>query len=214
MSNGADSQREICRRLDDGGVQLASGPHRWHVYDNHVHLCPAYTPEGDLYKYQAEPMPFIDNTDHQALVIVDMQNDFCSPEGWVGQMDLDYERTQRAIPGVQRAIDAAREKNMWVIWVYWESEPDLRSMGATTLFVYKRKPDDPGFGEDINGHAVLTTGSWGCEIVDDHYNAVLLEDATKTTNPDFCKEAVVLGTKASWGFVTTTEQMASAEPVG
>ena len=41
------------------------------------------------------------------------------------------------------------------------------------------------------------------------YNAVLLEDASATSSPDYCKKAVVFNAKNCWGFAMTTEQLAN-----
>jgi nicotinamidase-related amidase len=44
------------------------------------------------------------------------------------------------------------------------------------------------------------------------HNAVLLEDATATSSPSYCKDAVLFNAKQCWGFVTTTEKLAAAQP--
>lgn len=44
------------------------------------------------------------------------------------------------------------------------------------------------------------------------YGAVLLADATATSSPAYCKEAVIFNAKQCWGFVTTTERFAAPDP--
>lgn len=44
------------------------------------------------------------------------------------------------------------------------------------------------------------------------YNTILLRDATATSSPDFCKDAVVHNAELCWGFSTTTDQFADPEP--
>ena len=44
-----------------------------------------------------------------ALLIVDMQWDFCHHDGYVGQMGLPVERLRQPIPLVARLLEAARK---------------------------------------------------------------------------------------------------------
>lgn len=263
--------RTIYERSNDGGVQLASSADRWHLTEDFVHLSPHHT-RGGLLKFDAQLKPIVDSPDRGAVVVIDMQNDFCAPGGWTDASGLDYEGCRAAIPGVQRAIEAARAHGMWVIWVYWHNRPDLRNLGAPTLYSFKHELDQAGIGQELENGPVLTRGAWGAEMVDEltpfmddddvhiekvrmsgfygthldqvlrtqgiqtlyltgvnvdqcvtttmedayfrDYNAVLLEDATATSSPDFCKDAVVFNARNCWGFSMTTEAFANPEPFG
>ncbi len=262
-------ERIIYSRAPDGGIQLAASADRWHLHDDYVHLAPHHT-AGGLLRWDAELKPIVDNPDRAALVIVDMQNDFCSPGGWTDASGLDYRACREAIPAIQRAIGTARELGIWVIWVYWHNRPDLRNLGAPTLHSFKHDADQAGIGQDLDNGPVLTAGSWGARMVDEleplmddddihiekvrmsgfygthleqvirsqgietlyltgvnidqcvtttmedayfrDHNAVLLEDATATSSPSYCKDAVLFNAKQCWGFVTTTEKLAAAQP--
>ena len=262
-------KRDIYAKTPDGGIQLAASSDRWHLFDDYVHLAPHRA--GDtLRKFDAELLPFVDSPDRGALIVIDMQNDFCSPGGWTDSSGLDYEACREAIPGVQRAVEAARGYGMWVVWVYWYNRPDLRNLGAPTLYSFKHKPEQKGIGEVLGGGRVLTEGSWNAEMVDElkplirdedvriekvrmngfigthldqvlrtqgistlfftgvnvdqcvattmeeayfrDYNCVLLEDGCATSSPDYCKKSVVFNAKQCWGFSTTTDKFARAEP--
>lgn len=261
--------RVIYDRTDDGGVQLASSADRWHLHEDYVHLAPHHT-AGGLVRFDAELKPIVDSFDRGALLVVDMQNDFCSEGGWTHRSGLDHERCRQAIPGVKRAIEAARAHSMWVVWVYWHNRSDLRNLGAPTLYSFKHDPAQQGIGEELDHGKVLTEGHWGAEIVDElkevmddddihvhkvrmsgfygthldqvlrtqgiqtlfltgvntdqcvtttmedayfrDYNTVLLTDATTTSNPDYCKDSVVLNTQQCWGFTMTTTDFATPEP--
>lgn len=161
------THRGIYARTPNGGVQLAASSDRWHLFDDHVHLAPHRVADGTLRKFDAELMPFIDSVERGALVVIDMQNDFCSPSGWTDTSGLDYEKCREAIPGVQRAVAAARAMGMWVVWVYWHNRPDLRNLGAPTLYSFKHKPNQKGIGEELARGRVLTEGSWNAEMVDE-----------------------------------------------
>lgn len=160
------ADRTIYGQAMNGGIRLAAGADRWHLHDDFVHLAPHHT-GGSLVRFEAELLPFVDNLDRGALIIIDMQNDFCSPGGWTEASGLDYQRCRRAIPGVQRAIKAARAHGMWVIWIYWSNRPDLRNLGAPTLYSFKHTPDQRGIGESLERGPVLTQGGWGAEMVDE-----------------------------------------------
>ena len=161
------AQREIYARTPDGGVQLAASSDRWHLFDDHVHLAPHRAGDPRLRRFDAELMPFVDSLDRGALVVIDMQNDFCMPGGWTDASGLDYRRCREAIPGVRRAVEAAHGYGMWVVWVYWSNRPDLRNLGAPTLYSFKHTPDQKGIGEPLGPGRVLTAGTWNAEMVDE-----------------------------------------------
>ncbi|MEV4202211.1 cysteine hydrolase family protein [Micromonospora globbae] len=253
----------------DGGVRLGGGAARWHLYDDHVHLTPHHT-GGRLARFEAELLPFVEDLDACALAVIDMQNDFCSPGGWTDRSGLDHTACRAAVPGAVRAVEAARRHGMRVIWIYWHNRPDLRNLGAPTLWSFKHRTDQAGIGEELDRGRVLTEGSWGASLVDElaelvdaddirvpkfrmngfhgtqldqvlrtqgvrtlflagvnvdqcvsttmedayfrDYGAVLLADATATSSPAYCKEAVIFNAKQCWGFVTTTERFAAPDP--
>lgn len=164
MSN--DKHREIYARTDDNGVQFAASADRWHLYDDYVHLAPHHA-NASLLRHEAKLKPFVDSPERQALVIIDMQNDFCAPGGWTDASGLAYQQCRQAIPGAIRALEVARARGLWVIWVYWHNRPDLRNLGAPTLYSFKHEPTQQGIGQNLSHGPVLTRGSWGAQIVDE-----------------------------------------------
>jgi nicotinamidase-related amidase len=159
--------RDIYARTPDGGVQLASSTDRWHLLDDHVHLAPSRKGDPKLRRFDAELMPFVDSLDRGALLVIDMQNDFCAPGGWTESSGLDYRACRAAIPGVQRAVKAAHAHGMWVVWVYWSNREDLRNLGAPTLYAFKHKPSQKGIGESLGKGRVLIEDTWNSEMVDE-----------------------------------------------
>jgi len=162
----ASQHRTIYAQAEGGGVQLAAGSDRWVLYEDHVDLAPTGAHKR-LVRFEAELKPFVDSLARGALVVIDMQNDFCSPGGWTDKSGLDFKKGRQAIPGVKRAVEAARKHGMWVIWVYWHNRPDLRNLSAPTLYSFKHKLDQKGIGEDLEHGPVLTQGSWGATMVDE-----------------------------------------------
>ena len=75
-----DPRRDIYARTEDGGIQLAASTDRWHLHDDFVHLAPHHARDR-LLRFDAELKPFVDDPQRGALVVIDMQNDFCAPGG-------------------------------------------------------------------------------------------------------------------------------------
>lgn len=165
MTSATQSEREVYAHTD-GGVQLAASADRWILYDDHVDLAPHHEHGRGKLWFDAQLKPFVDRPDRGALIVIDMQNDFCAPGGWTDASGLDYQRCRASIPGVQRALDAAREHGMWVVWLYWYNRPDLRNLGAPTLYSFKHTPSQCGIGQELEHGRVLTEGSWGAQIID------------------------------------------------
>lgn len=159
------SHRKIYSSPQEGGIQLAASADRWHLHDDYIHLSPHHAE--DLLIWDGELKPIVDNPDRGALVVIDMQNDFCSPGGWTDASGLNYKECQKAIPGIKKAIDAARKYGMWIVWVYWQNRSDLRNLGAPTLHSFKHSPDQKGIGEELENGKILVENSWGGDIVDD-----------------------------------------------
>lgn len=159
-------KRTIYARTPENGIQLASGADRWHLHHDYVHLAPHHE-HGQLMRFGARRKPFVDNLNRGAVIIVDMQNDFCQPGGWVDHSGFDYTKCRQAIPGIQRTITAARRHGMWVVWVYWNNRADLRNLGPPTLLAFKHDPEQHGIGEELDNGPVLTHGSWGAEVTED-----------------------------------------------
>jgi ureidoacrylate peracid hydrolase len=167
MKRTRQKTREIYATTPDGGIQLAASTDRWHLYEDHVDLSPHKAGSPTRRRFEAKLKPFVDTTERGALVVIDMQNDFCAPGGWTDSSGLDHRKCRKAIPGVQRAVRAARAHGMWVIWVYWHNRPDLRNLGAPTLHSFKHELGQKGIGERLGKGRVLTADTWNARMVDE-----------------------------------------------
>jgi ureidoacrylate peracid hydrolase len=52
-----------------------------------------------------------------ALVVVDVQNDFCADDGYFGKVGADVKVVQRMVPNLQRFIERARAAGVLVVFV-------------------------------------------------------------------------------------------------
>lgn len=93
-----------------------------------------------------------------ALLVVDMQNDFCSPEGAFAKRGLDITQARAIIPKINEVTAAARRVGMPVIVIRV-----LR--GPTTRWPALENVSRVAYGP--NWIPVFVEGTWGAELVDD-----------------------------------------------
>ncbi|WP_229776856.1 cysteine hydrolase family protein [Alicyclobacillus cellulosilyticus] len=120
-------------------------------------------------RFRAQPKNLTVDLNRCAVMVIDMQNDFCSPGGWLHSVGVDIERVRRVVPPLQVLLPFARKEGIPVIWVNWGNRPDRLNLSPATLFVYKRDEDEIGIGEALphNGSKVLEKGSWGADIIEE-----------------------------------------------
>ena len=88
-----------------------------------------------------------------ALVVVDVQNDFCADEGYFGKVGANVTAVQRKIPTLERLIDAARAAGVLVVFVQAIYDPPYVSapMQERNLRKSRTLPR-------------CLTGSWGADF--------------------------------------------------
>ncbi|HLG82235.1 MAG TPA: cysteine hydrolase [Bradyrhizobium sp.] len=104
-----------------------------------------------------------------AIVVIDMQNDFCAKGGWVDHIGGDYRPDRKPIEPLQRLLPALRKADVPVIWVNWGNRPDLANMPPNQIHLYKPKGTGTGLGDPLpgSGARVLEKDSWAAAIVDE-----------------------------------------------
>jgi len=101
-------------------------------------------------------IPFRYDPSHTALVVIDVQNDFCSPTGSLAALGFDTGAAQEMVPRLRRLVEAARRAGMPVFFVqtlHDESTDSPQWLG--------RVGDGPG--TERTG-LTCRTGSWGSEF--------------------------------------------------
>jgi len=116
----------------------------------------------------AEPQRVIFDLARTAMIVIDMQNDFCSPKGWLAHIGVDVTPARRPIPPLNRLLPALRKREVPVIWVNWGNRPDKLNLSPSLLHVYKPSGTGIGLGDKLPGNKapVLQKGSWAAAIVD------------------------------------------------
>jgi nicotinamidase-related amidase len=113
----------------------------------------------------AEPYPIEMDLSHSALLIVDMQNDFCSKDGWADMAGLNITRTASVIPCIREVLRLARELGLCVIHTREGHKPDLSDCPENK----QRKMRHTGFeyGQQGPKGKFYIQGTWNNELVEE-----------------------------------------------
>jgi nicotinamidase-related amidase len=99
-----------------------------------------------------------------ALIVVDMQNDFCHPEGFcIGDLGLDGTPVQAIVPTLQVLVDWAREAGVTVVWTKEAHRPDLSDLAPSK----KQRYENAGYPVGSSGRRgrFLVSGEWGSQVL-------------------------------------------------
>jgi ureidoacrylate peracid hydrolase len=87
---------------------------------------------------------------HTALIVVDVQNDFCHEDGGLGQMGNDMGLIQEMVPRLAETIEDARRARVPVIFLRILQSPDTNSEAWEAL-------------ESDDGPRLVMEDSWGAD---------------------------------------------------
>ncbi|MCS7173857.1 MAG: cysteine hydrolase [Armatimonadetes bacterium] len=90
---------------------------------------------------------------HTALVVIDMQNDFCHPEGAWGKLGMSLEATHRMLPRLESLLRHARAAGVQVVFVGTHYLPEVLTPVWTERREHRRRVP------------MLRPGTWGAEFV-------------------------------------------------
>jgi nicotinamidase-related amidase len=112
----------------------------------------------------AEPYPLEVELSRAALLLIDFQNDFCSPGGWAHLAGLDIDRLSSAIPPARAILQAARRAGLPVIHTREGHQPDLADCPPGK----QRKMRRTGFayGQEAPRGRLFVRGTWNNEIIE------------------------------------------------
>jgi nicotinamidase-related amidase len=154
---------------DTEAGQLGVGSNfHWRATENEVDMAmaaPAPTP----LRIRAEPQSVIVDLKRTAIVVIDMQNDFCAKGGWVDYLGADYTPDRQPIEPLQKLLPPLRAAGVPIIWVNWGNRPDLMNMPPNQIHLYKPKGTGVGLGDPLPGSGahVLEKDSWAAAVVDE-----------------------------------------------
>jgi ureidoacrylate peracid hydrolase len=118
--------------------------------------------------FPANPQNLVLDVARTGLVVVDMQNDFCSKGGWFAEKGADVSVPHRIVPALQKLLIAFRAAGAPVFWLNWGNRPDSADLPPSLLHAGKPHGTGPGYGDVLPSgkDPVLVRGSHGAAVID------------------------------------------------
>ena len=147
---------------------LGTPPNAWYVDDQVADLSRPPVP-AKLIEFATDTKRLKVDVTKLAVVIVDMQNDFCHPDGWLAHIGVDVTPARAPIAPLQQFLPIARSAGIPVIWVNWGNRPDLLNISPAARHVYNPTGTGVGLGDPLpsNQSPVLQKDSWAAAVVDE-----------------------------------------------
>jgi ureidoacrylate peracid hydrolase len=89
-----------------------------------------------------------------AVLVIDMQNDFCSDGGFLDRLGVDLGQIKAIIPRIKDVLEKAREHGVLVLHAYYDGDPKY-FVGPMLERLERKNESEP----------YCMPGSWGIEIV-------------------------------------------------
>jgi ureidoacrylate peracid hydrolase len=141
----------------------------WRVNPAHADLTRPTVPARPV-ELDARPKSVTVDLARSALIVVDMQNDFCHPKGWLAsEISVDIAPCRAPIEPLRALLPRVRAAGVPVVFLNWGARPDRANLSPALLHVYRDRVDGRGIGDPLRegGAPVLTAGSWAAAVVDE-----------------------------------------------
>jgi len=150
-------------------VEMGTNPSQsWQVTPDAVDMTRPSPPVRPL-AIAAEPQNITVDAVKSALLIVDMQNDFCTRGGWLDSRGIDISPNRKPIAPIAALIESFRSHDIPVVWVNWGVRKDLLNISPSLRHAHNPRGNEPGIAQPVPGtrSEVIKAGSWGAQVVDE-----------------------------------------------
>lgn len=146
----------------------SSDANQWQVSERAADLIRRERPARPV-SFPASPQQLRIDLRRSAFVVVDMQNDFCAPQGWLAHIGVDITPARAPIAPLTTLLPVLRAAGAAIVWVNWGNRPDRLNLSPSLLHVYKPSGQGVGLGDPVPATRapVLQKESWGARIVDE-----------------------------------------------
>jgi ureidoacrylate peracid hydrolase len=118
--------------------------------------------------FEAQPQRLTADLTRTALLVVDMQNDFCHPDGWLASIGVDVGPAAAPAAVIAELLPELRAAGVPVVWVNWGNRADRANLPPGVRHVYDPDGQSTGIGDVLpSGSRVLTAGSPSAAVIDE-----------------------------------------------
>jgi nicotinamidase-related amidase len=149
-------------------IRLGAARNSWGVMPGLVDLRREPVPSAPV-TVTARPQNLTLDLARTAIIIVDMQNDFCHPDGWLASIGVDVAPARTPIGPLRELLPWLRASHCAVVWLNWGNRPDRANLPPGVLHVYNPDGRGNGIGAPARpgGSPTLQADSWSAAIVDE-----------------------------------------------
>jgi len=120
---------------------------------------------------EAAPGPITIDTAQTAVIVVDMQNDFCSKGGMFDRAGVDISIVQKVVSPTRKVLLAARKAGIKIVYLKMGFRPDLSDLGETDSPNRARHlrfgVGQPSLAPDGRQGRFLIRDTWNTDVIDE-----------------------------------------------
>jgi nicotinamidase-related amidase len=150
-------------------MKIGNSNHYWIINDNEFDISRGSIQTAVIDIEDNRKLKF--DPDRSALIVIDMQNFFCSP--LLGRPD----GALNLVPAIKSAVSSSRSLGMKVVWLNWGNRKDIANLPPSLLYAFKQLPDNPGIGEQL-------PNEMGLSLVKDTWSAALVDELVGSYEPE------------------------------
>ncbi|OMF27183.1 isochorismatase [Paenibacillus sp. FSL H8-0548] len=146
--------------------RIGNKKNHWRVSETRADLRRLQQPVHSI-AMQAKPQEVMIDLERTAIIVIDMQNDFCSPGGWLDSIGVETSGLLKPVTRLNKLLPELRKAEVPVLWLNWGNREDQMNLPPSVLHVYNIDGKSNGIGMPLpgNGSKVLEKGSWGSALI-------------------------------------------------